>query len=104
MTAMGSISRTTQEIHDSIGLAIRALQFEDIVRQLLEFNRSRLDGVDALMQTFLASLGDLRSLRAGDVNAFSDQLNERGIELVVVHEMQNAHLSQALRDLGIVWI
>jgi methyl-accepting chemotaxis protein len=75
-SSLGSISKTTHQIHDSIGLAIRALQFEDIVRQLLEHNGSRLEGVDALMQTFLSSLDDLRNLKAGDASAFSDQLNE----------------------------
>jgi methyl-accepting chemotaxis protein len=72
------ISTTTRQIHDNIGLAIRALQFEDIVRQLLEHNRNRLERVEQMVEAFLSGLGDLRQLKAGDATAFANQLSQIG--------------------------
>lgn len=43
---LGDISKITTEINTSVDVAIRSLQFEDIVRQLLEFIDKRIAGVE----------------------------------------------------------
>jgi methyl-accepting chemotaxis protein len=73
-SSLGHISTTTGQIHENIVLAIRALQFEDIVRQLLEYNNGRLEIVHNLFKTFLASLNDLHQLTSKAPAAFAGQL------------------------------
>jgi len=43
---LGDISHISDEINDSVGVAIRSLQFEDIVRQLVEHINERIIGVE----------------------------------------------------------
>jgi methyl-accepting chemotaxis protein len=82
--SLGNISTTTSQIHKNIVLAIRALQFEDIVRQLLEYNNDRLEMVQDLFSTFLESLNDLHQLSskapaefAGHLSIFRQEWIER---------------------------
>jgi methyl-accepting chemotaxis protein len=72
--SLGNISSTTGQIHKNIVLAIRALQFEDIVRQLLEYNNGRLETVYDLFEMFLSSLNDLHQISSVDPAAFAGQL------------------------------
>jgi methyl-accepting chemotaxis protein len=74
-TSLGNISTTTGQIHKDIILAIRALQFEDIVRQLLEYNNDRLETVYGLFETFLSSLNDLHQLSGKAPEVFASQLS-----------------------------
>jgi methyl-accepting chemotaxis protein len=74
-TSLGNISTTTGQIHKNIILAIRALQFEDIVRQLLEYNNGRLETVHDLFEMFLSSLNDLYQLSSAAPAAFAGQLS-----------------------------
>jgi methyl-accepting chemotaxis protein len=74
--SLGNISTTTGQIHKNIVLAIRALQFEDIVRQLLEYNNDRLEMVQDLFEKFLSSLHDLHQISSLAPDAFSAQLDQ----------------------------
>jgi methyl-accepting chemotaxis protein len=73
--SLEKISVTTRQIHNNIGLAIRALQFEDIVRQLLEYNRARLEKVEELVFAFTSSLENLGHHDLADPAALDTQLN-----------------------------
>jgi methyl-accepting chemotaxis protein len=74
--SLEKISGTTRQIHDRIGLAIRALQFEDIVKQLLEHNRTRIERVERLMHAFTMSLKRLGSVSPDDDGGFESQLSQ----------------------------
>jgi methyl-accepting chemotaxis protein len=74
--SLEKISVTTRQIHNNIGLAIRALQFEDLVRQLLEYNRSRLERVEKLVSSFTSSLESLDPDNLADPSAFHDHLSQ----------------------------
>jgi methyl-accepting chemotaxis protein len=73
--SLEKISATTKEIHNNIGLAIRGLQFEDIVKQLLEYNRARLEKVESLVSAFTTGMESLGSKKLGDPASLSAQLN-----------------------------
>jgi methyl-accepting chemotaxis protein len=48
---LGQVSAVADQIKQDVGLAVRALQFEDIVRQLLEYTFERLGRLETVMTT-----------------------------------------------------
>jgi methyl-accepting chemotaxis protein len=74
--SLENVSATTRQIHDSIGLAIRALQFEDIVKQLLEYNHAHLERVEGLVCAFTSSLKRLGHLDPEERSTFESQLKQ----------------------------
>jgi methyl-accepting chemotaxis protein len=70
------ISTTTRQIHENIGLAIRALQFEDIVKQLLYYNRARLEKVEGLICAFTSSLERLAHFNPEEHGRFESHLSK----------------------------
>ncbi len=60
------IESLSQGIEDEIGRAIRALQFDDIVTQLLQATEYGVDGVSDYIQEIRQILGDLAGDRDGD--------------------------------------
>jgi methyl-accepting chemotaxis protein len=79
-TCLRKISITTKEIHDSIGLSIQALQFEDLVRQLLQHHRTRLELMDAWMDVLASSMDEL-STPHQDLNSFAEKINQTRLQL-----------------------
>jgi len=47
---LGEVSKSTEAITQQVGVAVRALQFEDIVRQLVEHIQYRLQGVSDIAE------------------------------------------------------
>jgi methyl-accepting chemotaxis protein len=74
--SLGKIAITTRQIHDAIGLAVRALQFEDIVKQLLEYNRGRIESAEHMIYAFASGLKRLGQMQVKDSVAFENQLSQ----------------------------
>lgn len=59
--SLAEISRTTQHIDEEVGLAVRALQFEDLVEQLLGYTTSHLGRLAALADALDTQIQALRT-------------------------------------------
>jgi methyl-accepting chemotaxis protein len=53
--SLQEVSTITAQIHTDIGVAVRALQFEDIITQLLGYTRKPLDTLQGLATTLEAA-------------------------------------------------
>lgn len=69
---LGKVSDNTEDISDKVNVAVRALQFEDIVRQLVEHVQQRLEGFDTVVE-------QLKSIVSGSI---SDQELDEAISVV----------------------
>jgi len=58
---LGDISKISEEINTSVGIAVRSLQFEDIVRQLVEHIDERVNGVEQSFKMVSSSISNGRN-------------------------------------------
>lgn len=97
------ISRFNEKINESVGTALRSLQFEDIVRQLVEHSQAALDE----LQTVVAQGYDLSGLNSEDSSSLnqyaaklSDICNRLEQARVRMIEARNRPVHQASMDAG----
>jgi methyl-accepting chemotaxis protein len=55
---LSEVSAITSRINEDVGLAVRALQFEDLVGQLLDYNHNHLARFEAVMASLRDSLAE----------------------------------------------
>lgn len=67
--SLEQVSSITAQINEDVGLAVRALQFEDLVTQLLDYNGVHLDRLEQLVGTLKA---DIDALHAPEVGTEAD--------------------------------
>lgn len=73
---LGTISEISGQIDVAVGDAVRALQFEDIVRQLTEFTGGHLARLEQMIQNIDKGLGDLQLVGEGGAPAYIQGLGE----------------------------
>ena len=66
-TTLAGVAEITGEINGNVGLAVRSLQFEDIVTQILGFANSQLDQLSAFSGTLKSHLAELDRGRGDDL-------------------------------------
>lgn len=97
---LDKVSSNTESIDQQIGVAVRALQFEDIVRQLVEHVQERLNGLDFLA----AKLGQLvdEAANESDIQATIIEIYEKIQQMNELHEngMQSKKVLQENMDAG----
>ncbi|GAB6039406.1 methyl-accepting chemotaxis protein [Endothiovibrio diazotrophicus] len=72
---LAGVAEITGEINDGVGLAVRALQFEDIVTQILGFANTQLDQLSAFSATLRQNLDGLESAREdGDLSRYTGRI------------------------------
>ena len=67
------ISVIAEKIHDGVGVAVRALQFEDIVRQTIDYTFPHIDRMEELFTNCIDSLSTTSDIEPKEI---SDQLQE----------------------------
>ncbi len=70
------VSGMAQRIDQRVGDAVRSLQFEDIVRQLTDHARRRLEGLEAIARQLDAASARLHALTGTDARAYAGALGE----------------------------
>jgi len=97
---LDKVSGNTEAIDQQIGVAVRALQFEDIVRQLVEHVQERLTGMDDIV-SYLENVVDETSSKE-QIEAFVKSIEEKIEQLNQLHkdEMQSKKVLQENMDAG----
>lgn len=70
---LNQVSGLTSQIETNVGDAIRALQFEDMARQMLEYIQSNTQHFQAMADEIRIALG---SFKTGDAEIWTKQLND----------------------------
>jgi len=70
------VSGMAERIDQRVGDAVRSLQFEDIVRQLTEHARRRLEGLEGIARQLDAASARLHALPGAGVQAYAGTLGE----------------------------
>jgi methyl-accepting chemotaxis protein len=86
-TALSDVAMVTGEIDTSVAVAVRSLQFEDIVTQIIGFANEQLDQLSAFSQAMQRSLADFDSGRQSqDLATDIDRLRSIRSELADLRE------------------
>ena len=72
-TSLGQVSVVADKIHEDVGVAVRALQFEDIVRQTIDYTFPHIDRMEEL---FTNCVGSLSNIDEADSKQLTDKLEE----------------------------
>ena len=90
---LNDVSKMTREIEIKVNNAVRALQFEDMVRQILEYIQSNT-------QHFQAMIDEMRIgfeiLKTGDENTRIDELNHGIKRLNDMKQQWRSNLKKAV--------
>ncbi len=80
-TSLGQVSIVADKIHEDVGVAVRALQFEDIVRQTIDYTFPHIDRMEELFTNCVDSLSNTDE---ADPKQLTDRLQElRGCVVTV---------------------
>jgi len=79
------ISTLTEDVNVKVVDAVRTLQFEDLVRQVLEYSDKQLNKLDVAFDLFKSGLDDIYSSEGG-MQAISTRLEQTRKELAIYFE------------------
>ena len=78
----------TGEITSDVDQAVRSLQFEDIISQLINHTRKRVEGIEQLVSVFNRALGE--TVQSSDTKQVNDgQLDEIRARLIQIRDSQD---------------
>ncbi|MDH5189889.1 MAG: methyl-accepting chemotaxis protein [Gammaproteobacteria bacterium] len=80
-TSLGRVSDVADKIHTDVGVAVRALQFEDIVRQTIDYTFPHIDRIEELFSNCIESLSSSTDM---DAKQLEEKLQDLRVCVVTV--------------------
>ncbi|MDH5437081.1 MAG: methyl-accepting chemotaxis protein [Gammaproteobacteria bacterium] len=99
--SLGNISVVADKIHADVGVAVRSLQFEDIVRQTIDYTFPHIDRLEELFTNCIDSLANSSDLEPNEMGAKLQEL--RGCVVTVKEKWEplfHKPVEQASMDEG----